>query len=136
MYRGTLSSLQASKFNLSANLARKIRIIRNYDNQVLQIGGISLKNQVQSLYSKISLDNQLFFFYDKSDARSPNYDLKYFKDKIEFSRQLMNLGIETYKPISKDSIKPLFKNKWWLWVLLFSLVAGLGWVSLKMLQEK
>jgi len=137
VYRGTLSSLQASRFNLSASLARKIQIkIKNFDNQALQIGDIRIKSRIQSLYSRISSDTQLFLCYGKSDARSPNYDLKYFKDKIEFNGQSMNLGIETYKPIPKDSIEPLFTNKWWLWVLLFSLVAGLGWVSLKMLQEK
>ncbi len=137
VYRGTLSSLQTSRFNLSTDLGRKFRIkIKNYDNQALQFGNISIKNRIQSLYSKLSSDDQLFLCYGKSDARSPNYDLKYFKDKIEFNGQSMDLGIETYKPITKNTIEPLFTSKWWLWALLFSLVAGLGWISLKMLREK
>lgn len=137
VYRGTLSSLQNSRFNISAELSSKFRIkIKNFDNQALQIGSLSINNRTQSLYSKLLSDTQLFLCYGNSDARSPNYDLKYFKDNIEFNGLSMKLGNETYKPIKKDSIEPLFISKWWLWTLLFSLVAGLGWISLKMLQEK
>lgn len=137
VYRGTLSSLQESKFHFLGSLTNKLKIqIKNYDNPPLQLGKVNVKNRIRFVFLKPSSDANLYLCYGNSSARSPHYDLQYFKNKIKFDGQSMDLGQESYKPITKNRVNPLFSNKWWLYVLLFSLVAGLGLISLKMLKEK
>ena len=137
IFSGTLSSLQAPRFDFAGQYGQKFKIkIRNYDNPVLDIGAVTLRNRIRSIYSKLP-KGELFLCYGYAKASSPNYDLKYFKDDIQLDGNSVELSPEKHNPISKDNTaKALFDNQWWLWVLLFSLVVGLGWVSLKMLREK
>ena len=137
LYQGTLSSLQDARFDFDDGFGKTFRItIENHDNPMLDLGTVTLRNRTQSIYSKLTKKDQLFLCYGNGDASFPNYDLKYFKDDIELHGNPIKLGTETHRTVSKDNIeKPLFDNKLWLWALLFFLVAGMGWVSLKMLRN-
>ncbi|MFT4534592.1 MAG: hypothetical protein ACJA1A_002358 [Saprospiraceae bacterium] len=138
IYSGTLSSLQRSPFNINDGFGKVFRIgIKNHDNPVLDIASVTLNNRIRSIYSKPSTEDQLFLCYGNNGALAPNYDLKYFKDDIDPNSTSVSLGKESSRSFIKNNkIKPLFDNKWWLWILLVPLVVGLGWTSLRMLKEK
>ena len=138
IYKGTLSSLQNSNFNITNGFGKVFRIrIKNHDNPALDIAAVIINNRIRSIYSKPTQEDQLFLCYGNNQALVPNYDLRYFKDDIEPNTTSVSLGKESYNSFTKpNKPKPLFDNKWWLWTLLLLLVVGLGWASIKMLKEK
>ncbi len=133
----TLNSIDKTPFKFSTVFTRKLKIsIKNYDNQALDIGAIEVKGFAYELIARLLQEADYFLYYGNKDAKSPQYDITHFKDKIPSKLKPLELGETTeLKPTKSDEINPLFKNKIWLWVIMGLIILLLGWFSLKMMKE-
>jgi len=136
VYRGTVSSVEDNAYRVNAKKSKNWRItINNNDNPPLQLETPTLSSRVRSLYTKSIHGGQSYLYYGHGNARSPNYDLKYFKNKINPHANTLLLGKENKNPKYSTSVEsPLINNEWWLWGLLSGMILILGWASLKMIK--
>lgn len=133
----TLSSLEKKGFSVGNNLAKKLRItIENNNNQPLDIQGIEVKNAVYFLIARFTEKADYSLFYGNKKAEKPTYDIENFEENIPKNLTAVALSKEEINPEFKTETKsPLFENKIWLWVLMGIIIVALAFYSLKMLKE-
>ena len=135
---GTLSSLESNDFTFfNSAIAKRIKItIDNHDNRPLNIGDLKVKGYVHSLVTRFSEPAEYYLVYGQESARSPNYDISRFTDKIPEAMTNLQLGEEQMikKEASPDR-SPLFVNRWWLWAIMALIILMLGWFTLKMMRK-
>jgi len=135
-YKGTVNSFSDNEFKFNTTLIRKLRItIHNFDNQPLTISGYNIKGPNYRLISRFDQGKNLFLVYGNDKAKSPIYDLSFFKDKIPNDINIATLGQTEFFPKDDNKTDPLFKNKWWLWAIMIIVILLLGTFTLKMLRE-
>lgn len=129
---GVLTSSEEGPINFPAIVASKLKItIDNHDNQPLtfqipQVGGYQ-----QELYVRFQEPANYFLLYGNSEITAPNYDLTRYEDRIPTELTPVTLGQESLLKINPTE-KPT-TNPFWLWLVMGTLIAILGWFSMKML---
>lgn len=134
---GTLSSLESNEFGFSTVIAKNFKIsIDNRDNVPLKISSFELKGYEHELVARFTEPARYVLVYGNPNARQPSYDIVNFKNKIPASPPSVAVGPETSvtKPQSA-SVRPLFENQWWLWVVMGAIILLLGYFSLQMLRK-
>lgn len=136
-YQGTINSFDGNVYKFHNRLVQKLQItINNYDNQPLTFVDYQLKGPNYRLISRLDHPvDELFLYYGNSTAKSPRYDISYFKDKIPEEINKTVLGEPSYSPKGEATVGPFFKNKWWLWGILLLVIVLLGTFTLRMLRE-
>lgn len=138
--RGTLTSFEENELTFSSgNIAQRLRItIDNQDNQPLTVGEIEVIGQKYQLVTRVDTPAKYFLVYGNKNGRSPNYDVNFFKNKIDLAAlQQLELGesVETgKKDTDAPTTSPLFENPLWLWLIMGVIIAVLGYFSVKMLK--
>ncbi|MBN1407001.1 MAG: hypothetical protein JW956_04395 [Calditrichaceae bacterium] len=135
---GTLSSLEDNEYNFNQRITNKLKvIIKNYDNQPLNIETVTVKGYVHELIARFNKPAQYYLVYGNKRAYKPNYDIINFQKNIP--RQLSALNLDKEISIQKTElpiIGPLFSNPAWLWVIMIIIILVLGWFSIRMLKGK
>lgn len=133
----TLSSLEKKGFSVENNLAKKLRItIENNNNQPLDIKGIEVKNAIYYLIARFTEKADYSLFYGNKKSGNPSYDIENFEENIPKNPSLISISKEETNPEFKTETKsPLFENKIWLWVLMGIIIVVLGFFTFKMLKE-
>ena len=138
LFTGTLSSFEENTFTFNSTILQKLKIIiRNHDNEPLQINTLSAKGYTHELIARFTKPATYYLTYGNTNAHKPNYDLNHSKTTIP--EQLTSLSLKKRQPIDKKeskAIEPLFKNKAWLWGIMVLIILVLGWFTLKMIQKK
>lgn len=136
--RRTLSSLETNSVQLPSTLAQKFRIIiSNHDNQPLNISKIQAKGYLHILKTRFTEPANYFLVYGKTSASYPKYDIVNTKNPIPSISSELRFGNEmdiSEKQINTSS--PLFENHLWLWILLATIILGLGYFTIQMMQKK
>jgi len=136
LYQGTLNSVNENAFSFLNRLFQKFRItVKNFDNQPLPFDGYTVVGPNYRLMTRLDDTENLVLCYGNEEAKSPLYDISYFKDKIPNELNVATLGDAGHFPKGSTEASPLFKNKWWLWGLLIIVILLLGTFTLKMLKE-
>lgn len=134
---GTLNSIEKNEFKFSSTTVQKLKIfIYNQDNQPLRIDTIKVKGYEHELIARFTEQASYFLIYGNKIEVSPHYDLDRFTDKVPETLLTLELGYE--QKIEKEEaplIKPLFKNKTWLWTIMSFIIIMLGWFSVKMIRK-
>lgn len=131
-----LNSIEKNSFKFISRTTRKLKlIIENHDNRPLTISNIYVKGYVHEIVARFTDNATYYLTYGSSIVTHPKYDIEQFTENIPESPSLVQLGkeelIERDQPMKDE---PLFKNKWWLWVVMSIIVLILGWFSLKMIK--
>ncbi len=137
LYRGTINSISDNAFNFNNRLIQKLRItIKNFDDQPLSFGDYLVKGPHYRLITRLDNTEELFLYFGNKNAKSPTYDISFFKDKVPGNPNESILGEMVYLPREYKEASPLFKNKWWLWSIMIFMIVLLGIFTLKMLREE
>ncbi len=135
---GTLNSLEKNELKFTSKRLQKLQIIiRNQDNEPLDIGEISIKGYVNELTARFTEPATYYLTYGNPKARKAQYDISRFKDKIPESLTELELGV--VQKINKKLIPSspaLFENKAWLWAVMFLIISTLGWFTIQMIRNK
>ena len=134
---GTLSSLEKNEYHFNAVFLKKCQItIDNYDNAPLTIGDITIKGNPFEFVARFTEPAQYYLYYGGKKRSMPHYDIENFKNNVPVIKTLLTLGNEEQlMPFDKVS-EPFFKNKWWLWGIMLTIILVLGWQTFKMMQKK
>lgn len=135
---GTLTSMENNTFKFNSTTFQKLKIIiHNQDNQALHIDKIEVKGYVHKLVTRFTEPATYFLAYGNKNARSTNYDIERFTDKIPSKLTALETGKEQIIDKEKKSeTEPLFQNQRWLWFTMTFMILLLGWFSLKMIKKK
>ncbi|WP_108801677.1 DUF3999 family protein [Aquimarina sp. Aq107] len=135
---GVLNSIEENEFNFYSTITNKIRIIvNNQDNEPLDIDEVVVKGFDYELITRFSASANYFLTYGNEDVNKPSYDLQYMKERVPEKLVKIQLGPEQIIPKNQErTVEPLFKNKVWLWAIMFVVIALLGGFTLMMMKKK
>jgi hypothetical protein len=137
LYRGTINSLNNRTYNFENQLVKKVKItVYNFDNQPLDYANQVFKGPKYRLITRLEETDNLTLVYGNQKINRPKYDIGYFKEKIPKNLNAAEVGTVEYYPKVTQKTDPLFKNKWWLWVILVGVIFVLGFFTLKMIKEE
>lgn len=111
-------------------------VIENEDNQPLKIRAAKAVQLNHYLTAYLEKGKSYVLKFGDPQLGASSYDIKYFNDSIPKKVPLLLPGQITLK--EKQQIKPqasLFANKTILWIVIVSVIALLGVLSLKMIRE-
>lgn len=135
-YSGYVTSFYANTFDLGFLLTNEVRlIIYNYDNAPLTIKSITASGAAVELKASLTPQDTYLFYGNPVESR-PSYDIDYFKAKIPALAPGIGLGPEENIAASDVKVEALFENKFWLWAIMLTVIAVLGFFTLRMMKGK
>jgi len=133
---GILNSFEDNDFKFRSRITNKLKIIiRNHDNEPLDIASITVKGNQYELISRFTEPAEYFLYYGSQKISTPNYDLSHFQAKIPENLTELSLGTEEVVEIGDKPKTALFKNKFWLWGIMLGMILLLGFVAVRMIRE-
>lgn len=135
---GTLNSIEKEGFQFETILAQKLRvIIRNYDNQPLQIESAEAKGYKHELVARFTEPASYYLTYGNDQTQKPYYDIVQAATKIPEDLSGLTLGpVEKIPKKLNQTVSPLFENKLWLWSLTGLVILVLGWFTVDMMGKR
>jgi len=135
---GNLSSFEENVIEFENVMTSGLKIIiENHDNTPLEIDSVMVWGNVQQLTARFSTPGNYFLIYGNASAGKPRYDISKFQDKIPANVTEIFLGQEEpFSGFKASEVKPLFQNKFWLWIIMILIIGILGGFSFKMLRKK
>ena len=134
---GTLSSMEKSKFKFDSTILQKLKIIiYNHDNEPLKINNLEVKGYTHQLIARFTKPATYYLTYGSNAIDKPSYDLNHLTNTIPTT--LKSLPLKSEQIIDKKAnpkVKPLFKNKIWLWIVMGIIILVLGGFSIKMMRK-
>lgn len=133
-----IQSRTPNKFNIPLTTTRRLRLlISNHDNTPLKIKDVEASGPIHELLIRFSdTVGNYYLVYGNSKIGAPNYDLKYYKERIP--DDMSELTIEQELDFSQDLItnnsSPLM-NKIWLWVTMTMIIVLLSWATIRMMKR-
>jgi hypothetical protein len=135
IYQGELTSYSPNEFTFGQILAREMRVVINdRDNQPLAIGSVSSSGPLVKVVSLLK-PGKNFILYGAPGAQKPSYDLTYFESKIPDTPPPATLESAVRINTEKTSGRALFESRVWLWVLMVTMIAGLGFYTIRMMKS-
>jgi len=132
---GTLSSLDENRFSFTNTWTKKLKLtIQNHDNAPIKIDSIRVSGPDYCLVGRFeNKDIPYFLVYGDKRLFKPTYDIAHFTTPD--SAAILELGNEEkIKIAAVEPTPPLFENKWWLWILMISIIIILGGFTMKMMK--
>lgn len=131
-----ITSFKPNQFSIPFTITKRMRItIENYDNPPLQISAVKLNGAKVQLRAKLKSDKS-YLFYGNASRSKPTYDIEHFKEKIPLHAAAASLGVEESIGKTPATINAIFENKAWLWGILLTVIALLGFFTLRMMKGK
>ena len=132
---GTLSSLDDNRFSFDNTWTKQLQcIIQNHDNSPVKIDSITISGPDYHLIGRFDDKNIPYYLvYGDKRLHKPTYDIAHFT--LPDSLESLELGNK--EMIKIDVVQPsppLFENKWWLWILMLTIIVVLGGFTLKMMK--
>ncbi|MBO9702765.1 MAG: hypothetical protein J7604_21310 [Sporocytophaga sp.] len=111
-------------------------IIENQDNQPLKIKNIESYQLVYYMTAMLEKGKAYTLQFGDKKLSYPQYDLGYFKDSIPKNLSIINVGaIHDIPQQIETPEKTFFSSMLWVWVTIFLIMTGLGYMSYKMIKE-
>jgi hypothetical protein len=135
-YTGYVTSYNPNSFDLGFQLTNEVRLtIYNYDNSPLTISSIAVTGAAVELKALLK-PRETFLFYGNKSLSRPSYDIDHFKEKIPSTAPPLELGSEENIAAPQEKVNALFENKIWLWAIMLTMIAVLGFFTLRMMKGK
>ncbi|WP_028982373.1 hypothetical protein [Sporocytophaga myxococcoides] len=111
-------------------------IIDNQDNQPLKIKSIESYQLVYYMTAMLERGKSYTIQFGDKNLSYPQYDLGYFKDSIPENLSIIKAGaiLDIPQQIEKPE-KTFFSSMLWVWISIFLIMSGLGYMSYKMIKE-
>jgi hypothetical protein len=130
-----ITSFKPNQFAIPFTMTNRLRLtIENFDNPPLSISEIKINGARVQLRAKLKNTNS-FLFYGSDGLFKPTYEIEHFKEKVPMNPQEATLGTEENIAPMKIPIHAIFENKIWLWGILISVIALLGFFTLRMMRK-
>lgn len=131
-----ITSFKPNHFSIPFTFTNRMRLtIENYDNPPLKISGVRLNGASVRMRAKLKAENAYLFYGNEYPSR-PAYDIEHFADKVPLQMTAASLGPEEHIGKTPTRMNAIFENKAWLWGILLSVVAVLGFFTLRMMKSK
>lgn len=132
-----LSSIDQTPLKFQERIARQFRIlIENHDNEALHIESINAQGVLHELIVRFNQTADYYLYYGNIYAKAPNYDIRYFKEKLPDTLLPVQLGKTEVLSTANETTEALFVNKTWLWAVMLVVMLMLGLMTVKMIKEK
>ncbi|SMC78935.1 DUF3999 family protein [Cellulophaga tyrosinoxydans] len=132
-----LSSLNNNEFTFLTTKAKRIKIsISNQDNEPLEIKGVTIKGFEYEIKARFTKPATYYMVYGNKLALEPIYDINLMANVIPEYAKPVTLGEEMLGDSIPEKItKPLFEDKKWLWLIMFLIIALIGYFTVKMIKK-
>jgi hypothetical protein len=146
-----LSSMNANEINLGLRQVKSLVLrIDNEDNLPLIIDSVSAFQVKHYLVAELEKDNRYVLRFGNDSLPPPEYELRYFKEKIPAAPPVIRTRARTEisaKMISPSSMKGLAEEKKagntpallrdprFIWAAIAAVIQLLGFMTVKMLRE-
>lgn len=136
----TLNSLKENSFSFPTVFTNRLKIIiRNENNQALDITGVEVYSNSFELIARFTEECEYFLYYGNNKAPIAHYDIERFPDKIPETAVGIMLGNEMTNDVAvieKKDKSAIFENSYWLWLILAALGVMMGFFTIKMIRSK
>jgi hypothetical protein len=131
-----ISSERPTLWNVNGLKTDELLIeIENEDNVPVRIYTANAYQLSKYLIANLSLDEKYELFLGKEKIASPNYDLKYFTNKIPKTMEVIKTGSMIMLSAIEKQNMPDFFNKKTIWIALILVTALLFWMTIKITRE-
>ena len=138
----TVNSIEPALVESTLRFTEKLKItIQNFDDLPLPIQAVRVSGPVYHLLADLEAESEYMMVYENPTARSPQYDLVYFQDKIPQDLVPAYLGDETEliseeeKESKAEGGSSIFAD-FGLWGLMLLAVLVLGFFTLKLMKKE
>lgn len=110
-------------------------IIDNKDNPPLSVESVDASQIRRTVIAHLQKDNNYVLRFGDKNASLPDYDLKYFNDKLTIHPKV--LKVDAIEKIEFDKVQAddFFTTKLWVWAAVIGMVLLLAYFSVKMIRE-
>lgn len=114
-----------------------LMMIHNQDDPPLTIKNVRAFQLKQSIIAWLEPGKNYRIVFGK-DLQAPAYDLEFFKDSIPSNPSTLEIGElkENVKPATDTTTPTYFTNRNLIWIAIIFVIAILGFMSYRMLNEK
>lgn len=135
----TLKSNSPNSFSLN-NIKQDTLLLRihNNDNEALIINEIRFLQLNKYLSAELKANEKYQLRFSDKKAKKPNYDLKYFKDRIPQDASIVEVSsvVKIDKEKKATTSNNIDFSSYWLWIGIIVVAALLSYMSFKMVKEK
>ncbi|MES2618053.1 MAG: hypothetical protein V4613_09240 [Bacteroidota bacterium] len=111
-------------------------VINNEDNAPLEIKQIEFFQYATYLVASLEPNKQYALMYGLGDMRMPEYDLRYFTDKIDKVLPLAYLGpVEIQKHPQELSENHFWQSGWFMWVCIGVVGLVVVFITISLLKD-
>lgn len=131
-----LKSNHSNEFLLDNLFVRELYlIIDNKDNPPLSVESVEASQIRRTLIAPLQKDKNYVLRFGDKKAPLPDYDLKYFDDKLNIQPKV--LRVSAVEKIELDEVRDeaLFTTKLWIWGAIIGMVLLLAYFSVKMIRD-
>lgn len=131
-----LRSNRSNIFHLDHIFVKELfLIIDNKDNPPLAIQSAELFQVARTLIADLQKDKTYVIRFGDKNTPLPQYDLKYFSDRLTAHPKAIEIKAVTKIPKVENIQEEFFNTKLWIWAAIIGMVALLGYFSRKMIQD-
>lgn len=133
----TLQSNKENTFALSNFKSHDFYlVIHNQDNPPLRITNIQFSFLNTYLVAPLQKTASYYLAFGNEETALPEYDLAYFKDSIPANLPVIDpTSLKSLNTLPEQKPATIFTNKNIIWVAIVLVIALLGFMSYRMLQE-
>jgi hypothetical protein len=132
----TLSSWEPTELHFDQVVVDSVVVvIRNFDDQPLDIQSIESFSNVKELIARTQEDGRYILTYGHSQIYAPVYDLEHFRNRIGTDVGSMDVGAEHLFDKMEEAEHSTVSHKW-LWAVIVVAIVLIGIFTRKMMLPK
>lgn len=110
-------------------------IIDNRDNPPLSVESVDASQIRRTLITHLQKNMNYVLRFGDKNASLPDYDLKYFNDKLTIHPKVLKVGAVERIEFDKVQDEEFFTTKLWVWAAVIGMVLLLAYFSVRMIKD-
>ncbi len=111
-------------------------VIQNGDDRPLHFTRLEALAAEHVLVAKLEPGMQYRLTTGDAERRAPQYDIAHFAKELEAPLDTLSPAAPTAVPAQVAAGPGFDPSKWWVWAAIIVLMAGMGWMALRMLKKE
>ncbi|GHA74192.1 DUF3999 family protein [Pontibacter akesuensis] len=130
----SISSKEAARITLPRRQMQELTlVVENADNPPLEIAAIRVLQLNRYLVANLEAGTPYILRFGNAETTAPTYDLTFFRDSIP--NELPVLPVKQVDAVQERQKPQGSSSKVWLWVAIGIVVLGLGYMTVRLLNE-